>query len=74
MSAYPALQAPGLTVRALVGDLHLANGVPQNVYALDESAMQQVPVTGPAGTRRPAQVLAPREPQAAKPHRSCRAA
>lgn len=63
VSAYPALQAPGLTVRALVGDLHLANGVPQNVYALDESAMQQVPVTGPAGTRRPAQVLAPGNPK-----------
>ena len=31
--------------------------------ALDESAMRQVPVTGPAGTRRPAQVLAPGNPK-----------
>ena len=63
VSAYPALQAPGLTLRALVGDLHLANGVPQNVYSVDESAMRQVPVSGPAGTRRPAQVLAPGNPK-----------
>jgi cytochrome c biogenesis protein len=58
VSTFPALSAPGITIRALVGDLGLDSGIPQNVYVLPKG-MTQVATSGPAGANKPAQVLAP---------------
>jgi cytochrome c biogenesis protein len=58
VSIYPAARAPGLTITGYVGNLHLDEGVPQNVYTVDTRDMRQLSLTGPAGANRTAQVLA----------------
>jgi cytochrome c biogenesis protein len=58
VSTFPALNAPGITIRALVGDLGLDSGIPQNVYVLPKG-LTQVTTSGPAGVNKAAQVLAP---------------
>jgi cytochrome c biogenesis protein len=62
VSKFPAAIAPGLTITGFVGNLHLDEGVPQNVYALDVRDMKQLAIDGPAGEDRPAQVLALADP------------
>jgi cytochrome c biogenesis protein len=59
ISTFPALNAPGMTIRALVGDLGLDSGIPQNVYVLPKKGLTQITTSGPAGVDKPAQVLAP---------------
>ncbi|MCL9757891.1 cytochrome c biogenesis protein ResB [Frankia sp. AiPa1] len=59
VSIFPAATAPGLTIAGFVGNLHLDEGVPQNVYTVDTADMKQIAMTGPAGANRTAQVLAP---------------
>jgi cytochrome c biogenesis protein len=63
VSSYPADNAPGMTINAWVGNLHIDDGVPQNVYALDTTDMKQVKINGPIGTQRIAQVLAVDNPK-----------
>jgi cytochrome c biogenesis protein len=58
VSIFPAARAPGLTITGFVGNLHLDEGVPQNVYTVDTRDMKQLALTGPAGAGRTAQVLA----------------
>ncbi|THJ74271.1 cytochrome c biogenesis protein ResB [Candidatus Frankia alpina] len=58
VSTFPAARAPGLTITGFVGNLHLNEGVPQNVYTVDTQDMRQLTLNGPAGTARQAQVLA----------------
>jgi cytochrome c biogenesis protein len=41
-SGYPGLEDPVLTLDVFVGDLGIDDGVPQSVYALDTSEMQQL--------------------------------
>jgi cytochrome c biogenesis protein len=41
-SIFPAPDAPGLFLSAFSGDLGLDSGEPQNVYRLDDSAMEQI--------------------------------
>ncbi|MCK9925677.1 cytochrome c biogenesis protein ResB [Frankia sp. Mgl5] len=62
VSTYPAARAPGLTLTGFVGNLHLNEGIPQNVYAVDTRDMTQFPMTGPAGEKRIAQVVALNNP------------
>ncbi|MCM3883738.1 cytochrome c biogenesis protein ResB [Frankia sp. R82] len=63
VSIFPAATAPGLTITGFVGNLHLDEGVPQNVYTVDTRDMKQIALTGPAGADRTAQVLAPDNPR-----------
>ncbi|ABD09896.1 ResB protein required for cytochrome c biosynthesis [Frankia casuarinae] len=58
VSAFPAARAPGLTITGFVGNLHLNEGIPQNVYTVDTRDLRQITMTGPAGSERTAQVLA----------------
>ncbi len=58
VSIFPAATAPGLTITGFVGNLHIDEGVPQNVYTVDTTDMKQLSLTGPAGANRTAQVLA----------------
>ena len=46
MSTFPAAQNPHALLTAYTGDLNLGNGVPQSVYSLDKSRLQQVQVDG----------------------------
>ena len=62
VSTFPAAIAPGLTITGFVGNLHLDEGVPQNVYALDVRDMKQLALDGPVGEDRQAQVLALKDP------------
>lgn len=57
VSVHPAARAPALTLQAYVGNLHLDEGIPQNVYALDRRDLRVVPIGGPSGAGRPAQLL-----------------
>ncbi len=62
-STGPQLRDPVLRLQVLVGDLHLDAGAPQNVYALDRSALRVLPVDGPSGPRnRVGQLLHPDTP------------
>jgi len=62
-STGPQLRNPVLRLQVLVGDLHLDAGAPQNVYALDRSALRVLPVDGPSGPRnRVGQLLHPDNP------------
>ncbi|MCK9899479.1 cytochrome C biogenesis protein ResB [Parafrankia colletiae] len=63
VSVFPAARAPGLTLTGFVGNLHLNEGIPQNVYTVDTRDMTQFTMTGPAGADRIAQVVAPNNPQ-----------
>ncbi|CAJ59668.1 MULTISPECIES: cytochrome c biogenesis protein ResB [Frankia] len=63
VSTFPAARAPGLTITGFVGNLHLDEGVPQNVYTVDTRDMRQLTLTGPAGAARNAQVLAVNNPR-----------
>lgn len=63
VSIFPAATAPGMTITGFVGNLHLDEGVPQNVYTVDTRDMKQIPLTGPAGAGRTAQILAPNNPR-----------
>ncbi|WP_236705511.1 cytochrome c biogenesis protein ResB, partial [Frankia sp. ACN1ag] len=63
VSTFPAARAPGLTITGFVGNLHLDEGVPQNVYTVDTQDMRQLTLNGPAGTARNAQVLALNNPR-----------
>nr|WP_232292138.1 cytochrome c biogenesis protein ResB [Frankia sp. QA3] len=63
VSTFPAARAPGLTITGFVGNLHLNEGVPQNVYTVDTRDMRQLTLNGPAGTGRNAQVLALNNPR-----------
>ncbi len=62
VSTYPAANAPGLTLTGYVGNLHINEGIPQNVYSLDTRDMRQLRVNGPLGDDRAAQVLALNNP------------
>ncbi len=62
VSTHPAANAPGLTLTGYVGNLHINEGVPQNVYSLDTRDMRQLRLDGPIGTGRMAQVLALNNP------------
>ncbi|EFC82673.1 cytochrome c biogenesis protein ResB [Parafrankia sp. EUN1f] len=63
VSTYPAARAPGLTITGFVGNLHLNEGIPQNVYTVDTRDMTQFTMTGPAGENLIAQVVAPNNPK-----------
>jgi cytochrome c biogenesis protein len=63
VSAFPAARAPGLTITGYVGNLHVNEGVPQNLYSLDTRDLRQLTVTGPLGRDRTAQVLAVNNPR-----------
>ncbi|WP_235498532.1 cytochrome c biogenesis protein ResB [Frankia sp. R43] len=63
VSTYPAATAPGLTITGFVGNLHLNEGIPQNVYTVDTRDMTQFTMTGPAGENLIAQVVAPNNPK-----------
>ncbi len=63
ISAHPAADAPGLTLTGYVGNLHINEGVPQNIYSLDTRDMRQLHIDGPIGTGRVAQVLALNNPE-----------
>ena len=63
VSTYPAATAPGLTITAYVGNLHINEGVPSNIYALDTSGLEQLSIGGPLGPGRQAQVLAVDNPK-----------
>nr|WP_243407108.1 cytochrome c biogenesis protein ResB [Frankia canadensis] len=58
VSIYPAARAPGLTITGFVGNLHVDEGIPQNVYTVNTKDMRQLTLSGPAGAGRTAQVLA----------------
>jgi cytochrome c biogenesis protein len=45
-SIFPAPDVPGLFLAAFTGDLGLDTGVPQNVYALDISELEQIGLEG----------------------------
>ncbi len=45
-SLFPAPDVPGLFLAAFTGDLGLDEGVPQNVYALDISGLEQIGLEG----------------------------
>ncbi len=62
VSTHPAANAPGLTLTGYVGNLHINEGVPQNVYSLDTRDMHQLRLDGPIGKDRTAQVLALNNP------------
>jgi cytochrome c biogenesis protein len=59
ISTFPDLTRPGMTIRALVGDLGLDSGIPQNVYVLPKEGLKQINTNGISGVNKPAQVLAP---------------
>ncbi len=63
VSTYPAANAPGLTLTGYVGNLHINEGIPQNVYSLDTRDMRQLRLNGPLGDDRAAQVLALNNPK-----------
>ncbi|AEH11306.1 MULTISPECIES: cytochrome c biogenesis protein ResB [Protofrankia] len=63
ISTHPAATAPGLTLTGYVGNLHINEGVPQNVYSLDTRDMRQLHIDGPIGAGRVAQVLALNNPE-----------
>jgi cytochrome c biogenesis protein len=63
VSTYPAATAPGLTITAYVGNLHINEGVPSNIYALDTTGLRQLSIGGPLGPGRQAQVLALNNPK-----------
>ncbi len=63
VSTYPAANAPGLTLTGYVGNLHINEGIPQNVYSLDTRDMRQLRLNGPIGDDRAAQVLALNNPK-----------
>ncbi|WP_232847934.1 cytochrome c biogenesis protein ResB [Occultella kanbiaonis] len=56
-SAYPQPLDPAVVLNVWVGDLGLDNGVPQNLYLLDTTNMEQVLTTGEDGTEAPVQVV-----------------
>jgi cytochrome c biogenesis protein len=46
----PELKNPQLALSSFVGDLHLDEGTPQNVYSLDPTGLQPIRTTGAGGT------------------------
>jgi cytochrome c biogenesis protein len=46
----PALHNPQLELSAFVGDLHLDEGTPQNVYSLDPTGLKPIRTNGAGGT------------------------
>jgi cytochrome c biogenesis protein len=63
VSSDPAVRAPGMTITAYVGDLHIDAGVPQNIYALDTSGLKQITIGGPLGPNHQAQLIAVDNPK-----------
>jgi len=56
-STSPLLQHPVLRLQTYVGNLHLDEGTPQNVYSLDTRELRVAPTGGPTGANRQAQLL-----------------
>nr|WP_106410354.1 MULTISPECIES: cytochrome c biogenesis protein ResB [Pseudofrankia] len=63
VSIYPGAVAPGVILTGWVGNLHVNEGIPQNIYALDTRDLKQFSTNGPSGDARIAQLLAPNDPK-----------
>jgi cytochrome c biogenesis protein len=59
VSVYPAAMNPAVTLTAFVGNLHVNEGIPQNIYSLDTKDLKQVTTNGPSGKGKIAQLLWP---------------
>ena len=57
LSTSPLLQNPVLRLQAYVGNLHLDEGIPQNVYSLNTRDLRVANTGGPTGANRTAQLL-----------------
>ena len=57
LSTSPLLQNPVLRLQAYVGNLHLDEGTPQNVYSLDTRDLKVANAGGPTGANRSSQLL-----------------
>jgi cytochrome c biogenesis protein len=57
VSVYPAATNPAITLTGFVGNLHVDEGIPQNIYALDTTDMKQFTTNGPDGNGRTSQAL-----------------
>jgi len=57
VSTSPLLQNPVLRLQAYVGNLHLDEGIPQNVYSLNTRDLRVANTGGPTGANRTAQLL-----------------
>jgi len=49
VSIYPGNLNPAITLTGFVGNLHVNEGVPQNIYSLDTRDMKQITADGPSG-------------------------
>nr|WP_157735584.1 cytochrome c biogenesis protein ResB [Pseudofrankia inefficax] len=49
VSIYPAAANPAITLTGYVGNLHVNEGIPQNIYSLDTRDMKQFTSDGPTG-------------------------
>ncbi|MBL7488449.1 cytochrome c biogenesis protein ResB [Frankia sp. AgB1.9] len=49
VSIYPAAANPAITLTGYVGNLHVNEGIPQNIYSLDTRDMKQFTSDGPSG-------------------------
>ncbi|MDT3438625.1 cytochrome c biogenesis protein ResB [Pseudofrankia sp. BMG5.37] len=63
VSVYPAAVAPGLFLTGWLGNLHVNEGIPQNIYSLDTQDLKQFGTDGPSGKALPAQRLALNDPK-----------
>jgi cytochrome c biogenesis protein len=59
----PQLRDPQLVVSAFLGDLHLDEGIPQNVYSLDPSGLTPIRTDGIGGKSQLVQLLEPANPR-----------
>jgi len=57
VSTSPLLQNPVLRLQVYVGNLHLDEGIPQNVYSLNTRDLRVANTGGPTGANRTAQLL-----------------
>jgi cytochrome c biogenesis protein len=60
-SIYPAALAPAVYLTGWIGNLHVNEGIPQNIYSLDTSDLKQFTTDGPTGKGDLAQRLAPND-------------
>jgi len=63
ISIYPGASLPTMTLTSYVGNLHLNEGIPQNIYALDIRDLKQFTTNGPTGDGEIAQVLDLKDPK-----------